>query len=133
MSAALLQLINNAAIQTPQEAEIFLGQERQKPAASHPKFLAFYTAITQAYPDLSEEDEDGDNDENIWEEGLSATASHGNILTIAVKMDLITEPVLHSIVRAAAATGLHCYDEEGQILYRADGQAVDLRGHARAL
>jgi hypothetical protein len=133
MSAVLLRLIDASEVHTAKDAEAFLAGERGKPPATNPKFAAFRQTITQIYPDLSGEDEDGDNDENIWEEGLSGQASSGNFATIAVKIDLVDAAMLVAIARAAIDCGLQCYDDEGQILYRADGQAIDMRGKTRAL
>jgi hypothetical protein len=133
MSAVVFHIIDAPAVLTPNDAEAFLIQERQKPPSINPKFAMFRAAITQQHPDLSDDDDDGDNDKNIWEEGLSDESSCGDVKTIALKIDLVDEAILQSIIGAAIASGLQCYDDEGQILYRADEQAIDLHGHVRTL
>jgi hypothetical protein len=132
MSAILFHIIDAPAVLTPKDAEAFLIQERQKAPSINPKFAMFREAVTQQHPDLSDDD-DGDNDENIWEEGLSDKSTCGDVKTIALKIDLVDEAILQSIIGAAIASDLQCYDDEGQILYRADGQAIDIRGHIRII
>lgn len=129
--AFLLRLIDAPDVRTPQDASDFLERERGKAPAPNPKFASFREAITQTYPDLSDDDEDGDNDDNVWEEGLSDKASSGHVKSIALKEDLTDEALVAAIARAASANGLHCYDDEGQALYRADGLAVDTKGRTR--
>lgn len=131
--AFLLHLIDAPDARTPQDASDFLDRERGKTPAPNPKFASFREAITRTYPDLSDDDEDGDNDDNVWEEGLSDHASNGNVMSIALKEDLTDEALVAAIARAASANGLHCYDDEGQVLYRADGLAVDTKGRTRPL
>jgi hypothetical protein len=128
-----LRIIDAPDAHTPQDAERFLMQELGKPATANPKFAYFHETITRHYPDLTDEDDDGDNDDNVWEEGLTPHPSHGNVKHLALKADLVDETLIGAIARAASAAGLQCYDDEGQILYREDGRAIDMRGRARAL
>lgn len=131
--AFLFRIIDAPEARTPQDASDFLDQERGKAPAPNPKFASFREAIARTYPDLSDEDEDGDNDDNVWEEGLNDHASNGNVKSIALKEDLTDEALVKAIVRAAISNGLHCYDDEGQMLYRADGFAVDAKGRVRPI
>ena len=128
-----LHIIDAPNVTDPKSADVFLAQERGKPPAWTSKFAAFKEAITQSYPDLSEEDEDGDNDENVWEEGLSEQTSSGSVKSLTLKEELTDEVLVVAIARAAIQAGLQCYDDEGQVLYRADGKVVNTQGRATAL
>lgn len=129
--AFILRIIDAPEVSTPQNAEAFIAEQSSKPPSNNPKFARFTTLVTDKYPDLSEEDEDGDNDENVWEEGINDNASSGNLKNVAVKVDLTDEALVFAIARAAIAAGLQLYDDEGQVLYHSNGTIVDMKGRAQ--
>lgn len=129
--AFILRIIDAPDISTPQSAEIFIAEQFSKPTSANPKFVRFAELITSEYPDLSEEDEDGDNDDNVWEEGIDGSASNGNLKSVAVKVDLADEALVLAIARAAIAAGLQLYDDEGQVLYRSNGTIIDMKGRVQ--
>ncbi len=126
----ILRVIDAPLVTTPQEAEQFVQQSAGAAPSASGKFADFTRLITGQYPDLSEEDEDGDNDENVWEEGIDSAASEGGVKAIVVKEDVTDEALVHAIARAAVAAGLQLYDDEGQVLYRPDGSIIDTKGPA---
>ena len=115
--AFILHLLDAQDVNDADAAEAFVDAQRGLPPSTNSKFSAFYADITQTYPDLSEEDEDGDNDENLWEEGLDDRASYGNVKELVVKVDVTDETVVAALVAAAVKNGLKLYDSEGQVVY----------------
>lgn len=115
--AHVLHLLDAAHIQGPAEAEKFISEQHALPAKESQKFDAFVQQVLQIYPDLSEEDEDGDNDENIWEEGIDGLASYGCVKELVLKVEVTDEAVVGALVNAAAKNGLKLYDAEGEVVY----------------
>lgn len=114
----ILHLMDTPAdIKDSKSAEKFIFEQRALVPADNHKFGLFVQAITAIYPDLSEEDDDGDNDENLWEEGIDKNASYGNVKELVVKVDLTDQAVLDSLISAATRNGLTLYDSEGQVIY----------------
>jgi len=68
--AFILHLIDSLDVSTVKAAEAFISGPGGKPSDPNPKLSKFVQTITATYPDLSEEDLDGDDDRNVWEEGL---------------------------------------------------------------
>ena len=126
----ILRVIDAPQVSTPQQAEQFVQANADAPPSASDKFPNFTRLITREYPDLSEDDEDGDNDENVWEEGIDSAASEGGVKAIVVKEDVTDEALVHAIARAAVAAGLQLYDDEGQVLYRPDGSIIGTKGPA---
>jgi hypothetical protein len=115
--AYILHLMDAPQVTDSDAAEAFIGGQQDLPPAANGKFSAFVKDITQTYPDLSEEDEDGDNEENLWEEGIDDAASYGKVKELVVKVDLTDEAVVAALVAAAVRNGLKLYDSEGQVVY----------------
>lgn len=115
--AYILHLIDAPAVNDADAAEAFVSAQRALPPKDNRKFVAFVEDIVKTYPDLSEEDEDGDNDENLWEEGLDDRASYGDVKELVVKVDVTDEAVVAALVAAAVRQGLKLYDSEGEVVY----------------
>lgn len=115
--AYILHLMDAPDVTDSDAAEEFIAGQQDLPPAANAKFSAFVSDITQTYPDLSEEDEDGDNDENLWEEGIDDEASYGKVKELVVKIDVTDEAVITALVKAAVRQGLKLYDAEGQVVY----------------
>jgi len=78
--------------------------------------MAFVAAVTQVHPDLSEQDEDGDDPDNLWEEGLDDRATYGPVKELVVN-DEITPEALQVLITAAVDQSLKLYDSEGEVVY----------------
>jgi hypothetical protein len=117
--AFILHLIDAPDVTTPEAAVQFIDEQRDLPPVNNPKFCTFVSDITGKYPDLSEDDDDGDNDENLWEEGIDDKASYGNVKELVVSVD-IDEDTLADLIDTAVKNGLRLYDEEGEVLYPED-------------
>ena len=113
----ILHLMDAPGVKTHEDADGFISEQRRLPPSENAKFRAFVRDITAIYPDLSEEDEDGDDNENLWEEGIDDRASYGDVKELVVKADLTDEAVVTALVSAAVANGLTLYDAEGQVVY----------------
>ncbi|PTQ91163.1 hypothetical protein [Agitococcus lubricus] len=116
--AYMLALLDNTSLTTASQAAIFVAHQRQQAPINSKKFTQFVGLITQIYPDLSEEDEDGDNEENVWEEGLEVASSFGDVKLLVLKEAVTDLPLIQAICHCAQQVGLVVYDEEGQILYK---------------
>ena len=115
--AYILYLIDASEITSPEDAEKFISDQRGVMRSENNKFVAFVKDITEIYPDLSDEDEDGDNDDNLWEEGVDGLASYGNVKELVIKVEVTDEGVVAALVKAAVKNGLKLYDSEGQVVY----------------
>ena len=54
-----------------------------------------------------------------------------DVHSIALKEDLTDEALVKAIADAAAGTGLHLFDGEGMVLYRADRTVIDMNGRTK--
>lgn len=117
--AYILHLIDAQDVENAISAEQFISQQRKIQPNSNAKFAGFFQDITATYPDLSAEDEDGDNEDNLWEEGLTDGASYGNVKELVIKTELTDATVITALIAAATQNGLKLYDAEGQVLYAA--------------
>lgn len=115
--AFILHLLDAGEVHDAAAAEAFIAGQRSLPPGPNSKFTAFVQEVTVVYPDLSEEDEDGDNDENLWEEGLDDRASYGKVKELVVKVDVTDESVVAFLVSVAQKNGLKLYDSEGEVVY----------------
>jgi hypothetical protein len=115
--AYILHLMDAPSITTAEEADTYIDEQRSQSPSESPKFAAFVADITAVYPDLSDEDDDGDNDENLWEEGIDSEPSYGNVMELVVKMELTDAAVIDALVKAAVKNDLKLYDAEGQVVY----------------
>ena len=113
----ILHLIDAPDVTNAKEAGKFVSDQRALPPSDNPKFAAFVNDITEIYPDLSEDDEDGDGGENLWDEGIDALTDYGNVKELVVNVDLADEAVLAELIKAAVKNGLKLYDEEGEVVY----------------
>jgi hypothetical protein len=113
--AYILHLLD-APVDSPAAAEAFIDSQCPLPPAANPRFVAFVAAVTQVYPDLSAQDEDGDDPDNLWEEGLDDRASYGQVKELVVNHE-ITPEALQVLITAAVDQGLKLYDSEGEVVY----------------
>lgn len=113
----ILHLLDTQGIDDADAAEQWLVAQHKLPPEPSPGFAAFVQQIQQTYPDLSDEDEDGDNEANLWEEGLDTAASYGKVKELVVKVDLTDQAVIAALAAAALQQGLILYDAEGQLIY----------------
>lgn len=128
MSATVLFAIDDLRSATPQAAAAFVASELAKTPVRNAKFARFADIVGETYPDLSDHDPDGDNDDNIWVEGLDGAASNGDLKRLALKEHLADQALVLIVARAVVAAGLQLYDPNGQLLYRGDRKAVDAAG-----
>jgi hypothetical protein len=129
--AFILHVIDAPEIASVQAAESFISDQDGEPSEPNAKFSRFVDDITGTYPDLTEDDLDGDDERNVWEEGIADKETSGRVFELAVKEDLIDETVVAAIAHAALTSGLQLFDGEGMVLYRADHMIVDLKGKTR--
>lgn len=130
--AFILHLIDASEVTSVKAADQFLSEQERKSSERNPKFDAFVNDITKIYPDLSEDDLDGDDEHNVWEEGIADRTMTGRVIAIALKEDVTDEQLVTAIANAAVNSGLQLFDSEGLVLYREDGTVVDRRGKAEA-
>ena len=112
----ILYLINEPGLRSAEAAEAFVEAARTQAPQPHPAFQQFVQRISERYPDLSEDDEDGDDPANLWEEGLDDRVSYGAVKELVVKIEITLE-ALQELVQVAHGLNLRVYDEEGQVLY----------------
>ncbi len=124
----ILHLIDDTRAASASEARAFIDGQRGLPCVPNPKFHSFVADITATYPDLSEEDLDGDCNRNIWAEGLDTEANYGEVKELVIKTELADDVVVGELAAAAGRNGLRLYDEEGQVLHPVDGREDGPRG-----
>lgn len=124
----VLQLFHAPQLESVDAAVAYIERGGNGDQAPAERFARFVAAITQVYPDRSGEDEDGDDESNIWPEGVVAVVPTAAFVNIAVKTDAVDLKTLATIADKARAAGLQMLDPQNAMLYRADGTVV---GQAR--
>lgn len=92
------------------------------------RFAQFVDRVTTVYPDLSAEDDDGDDLRNLWPEGLDRHWGDEPVVNVGLKTDAVEEGVLSIIASKAAQSGLQMLDPQNAMLYRTDHTVIDGRG-----
>jgi hypothetical protein len=129
----ILQLFHAPKVKTLGEAEAFVRSPRNGTFEDHERFESFVKAITAVYPDLSDEDEDGDDDRNVWGSGISAGTIGKAVLVISLKTELVELELMMKLADVAAKSGLHVLDPQNALLFRDDHHVVNARGVATQL
>jgi hypothetical protein len=129
----ILQLFHAPKVKTLGEAESFIRSPRNGTFEDHERFEAFVKAITAVYPDLSDEDDDGDDDRNVWGSGISAGSIGKAVLVISPKTQLVELELMMKLAEVAAESGLHVLDPQNALLFRDDRHVVNARGVATQL
>lgn len=126
--ASILHLIDAPEVTSVAAAERFISDQGGESSELNPKLSRFVDDITGTYPDLSDDDPDGDDERNVWEESIADKETSGRVFEIAIKEDSIDEAVVAAIAHAALSSGLQLFDARGMVLYRADHMIVDVKG-----
>jgi hypothetical protein len=92
------------------------------------RYREFLNEVKKYFPDLSHEDEDGDNHDNIWPEGLPNLNENLAYLVIAIKTNLVSDEVLFSLAAIARQMELQILDPQNGHFYRLDRTRIDGRG-----
>ena len=92
------------------------GRNSAAPIARNPHFARFVERITEFYPDLSDDDGDGDG-HNLWPEGLVSDDHDGEVVNILINTDMFDEGVMSVIARHADEAGLRVLDEQNGLLF----------------
>lgn len=92
------------------------------------RFRKFVELVTTVYPDLSAEDDDGDDERNLWPEGLRGDWGDEPVVNVGIKTDAVEEGVLSIIASKAVQAGLQMLDPQNAMLYRSDHIVVHQDG-----
>jgi hypothetical protein len=92
------------------------------------RFRKFVELVTAVYPDLSDDDEDGDDERNLWPEGLKGDWGDEPVVNVGIRTDAVEEGVLSIIASKAIQAGLQMLDPQNAMLYRADHRVVEHDG-----
>jgi len=129
----VLHIIDEPSIKTVQEAGNYIFGQKGERAEPNEKFSQFVQDITATYPDLTDEDEDGDNDENVWLDGLNGGITNSHVYVIGLKTVLVDSYLLSFIANAAAKNGLQIFDGQNGMFYRDDRTIVHQNGFVEPL
>lgn len=88
------------------------------------RFRKFVELVTTVYPDLSAEDDDGDDERNLWPEGLDSEWGDEPVVNVGIKTDAVEEGVLSIVASKAVQAGLQMLDPQNAMLYRSDQVVV---------
>lgn len=88
------------------------------------RFRKFVELVTKVYPDLSEDDEAGDDERNLRPEGLQGDWGDEPVVNVGIKTDAVEEGVLSIVASKAIEAGLQMLDPRNAMLYRADHRVV---------
>ncbi len=128
----VLHLIDEPSIKTVQEAGNYIFSRKLERSKPNEKFSQFVQDITATYPDLTDEDEDGDNSENVWLDGLNGGITHSQVYIIGLKTDLVDSYLLLRIANAAAKNGLQILDGQNGMFYRDDRTVIYQNGSIKS-
>lgn len=124
--AFILQLFDAPSATTVAGAVAHVDSDA--PAVARAKIDAFVAGVATCFPDLSDEDEDGDDDVNAWPEGLDPGTPDAPVVNLALKLRFVEPGVLSIIAEHAVRAGLQVLDPQNAMLYRADRVVVDAHG-----
>jgi hypothetical protein len=124
----VLQFFDAPQADSVEKAVEHMDRSGDHDPAAAAKFERFVQLVTLLYPDLSEEDEDGDDDRNIWSEGLSGHERARPFFNVALKTHFVEEGILSIVASKAIMAGLQMLDPQNGMLYRADHVVVDQWG-----
>jgi hypothetical protein len=124
----ILQLFHAPQLRTLEQAVAATDQSRPATAEEQALFKRFQMEITRVYPDLSEQDVDGDDDNNVWNDGLSLEDVQRAVCVIAPKTHCVGENLMAHIATAASKADLHVLDPQNALLYRSDRMVVERNG-----
>jgi len=124
----VLQFFDAPQADSVEKAVEHMDRSGDHDPAAVAKFERFVQLVTLLYPDLSEEDEDGDDDRNIWSEGLSGHERARPFFNVALKTHFVEEGILSIVASKAIMAGLQMLDPQNGMLYRADHVVVDQWG-----
>ena len=113
-------------VATPDAAARWLEQAPAQLAEPSPRFAAFVAEVSQYYPDLSDDDDDG-SERNLWPEGLTDGAARASSVNVAVNLDMLDPGVMTVVAQSAARAGLSVLDEQNGLLYLPSYRVVGLR------
>ena len=88
------------------------------------RFRKFVELVTTVYPDLSADDDDGDDERNLWPEGLDSEWGDEPVVNVGIKTDAVEEGVLSIVASKAVQAGLQMLDPQNAMLYRSDHVVV---------
>lgn len=114
----ILHIIDCPTATTVNAASHHVYDEEITSTVQNEKFLRFAKLVSKLYPEC--EDDEGDNDDNIWSEGLPDGIGTEAVLTIAVKTDLVESQIMSNIAHAAVDAGLQILDPQNAMLWRSD-------------
>jgi len=101
------------------------------PRGRNPHFARFLESISEFYPDLSGDDEDGES-RNLWPEGLESDEGDGDVVNILINTDMLDEGVMSVIAQHAAKAGLQVLDEQNGLLFGPGLQCIGMQDAAPA-
>ena len=125
----VLQLFDAPEVRTVGAA--IAAVDANAPPLSKAKIDAFIAGVTTCFPDLSEEDEDGDDEINVWPEGLELGTPESPVVNLGVKLHFVEPGVLSIIAEHALRAGLQVFDPQNAMLYRADRVVIDADGRTQ--
>lgn len=126
----ILQFFHAPQVETLDAAVAYVDHGGDHEAPLGARFASFVARVCVQYPDGSADDEDGDDDGNVWPEGLDAAWGEEPVVNVAVKTESVDEALLSAVAASAGQAGLHVLDPQNAMLYRPDGVVV--RRHAAA-
>jgi hypothetical protein len=124
----ILQIFYHQSVQTVAQAANYTSGEEASVSGNSARFNSFIAEIASYLPDLSEKDEDGENDNNYWPEGLPHFNRDQHCFNLSLKVSLLTPPIMGLIARSAALAELQILDPQNALLYRTDGAVIDAQG-----
>jgi hypothetical protein len=124
----ILQIFHLPQAQTVAEAALHTANVTTSAPETSARFHEFVLEMLSYLPDLSAHDEDGENDQNFWPEGLAPPRSKQEIFNLSVKANLLTPALMGLMARVAAAFELQILDPQNALFYRADGTVIDGQG-----
>jgi len=116
MSECQLHVLDAPRVKTQEAAADWVAKWAERSSKPNARIHAFLQELLQAYPTTA------DAAENIWYEIPVPGASTGPLLTLFFRLSVFDATTLRTLRAIAGKHKLHVFDEEGYVLYLANGQ-----------
>jgi len=118
MSECTLHVLDAPRIKTPQAAADFVAKWVDQDGKRNARLDTFLCELLDVFPEAS------GTEDSIWYESPVPVASTSPVLPLYFKLALFDTSVLQTLRTIAGKHKLHVFDEEGHVLYLANGTEV---------
>lgn len=113
----VLRFFHAPHVTTVREAVAWADAQPDTRDGPNRHFADFVARISEFYPDLSSDDDEGEESRNLWPEGLVSDEHDGPVVNVLINPDMLEPGVMAAIATHADAAGLRVLDEQNGLLF----------------